>query len=208
MYPHRIRLRGPWETTSTGTTPRRVVLPARWAELGVAVGEMSLSRRFGYPGRIDAHERVWLIGEGLSAPATVFLHGVEIGRATPPRFRFDVTRSLRERNLVDIRLTPIGDRPWDDVALEIRASAYLADVVRVGSAIHGRVAGEADSRLDVYALTNNRPASHANVAAGESFTLPIASDESPTRVELVHVSTVWDVVELIERTTESASVEA
>src|SRR5262245_97069 len=65
MYPHRIRLRGPWECqplAPDGPPPRRVTLPCRWADggLGDFRGPVRFRRRFGYPGRLDAHERVWL----------------------------------------------------------------------------------------------------------------------------------------------------
>src|SRR5262245_36216308 len=57
MYPHRIRLRGPWEheplPDTTGTRHRR---------------------RFGYPGQIDATERVWITCEGVTGRATVTLN--------------------------------------------------------------------------------------------------------------------------------------
>ena len=39
------------------------------------VGPVLLRRRFGYPGRIDAHERVWLVGEGGHGPAGIRLPG-------------------------------------------------------------------------------------------------------------------------------------
>ena len=71
MYPHRIRLRGPWDCeplarlapgASDGALPPpgRMTLPCRWAEGGLTdfAGRVRFRRRFGYPGRIDAHERV------------------------------------------------------------------------------------------------------------------------------------------------------
>ncbi|HEX3316101.1 MAG TPA: hypothetical protein VHR72_14485, partial [Gemmataceae bacterium] len=63
MYPHRIRLRGPWEVIALDGRTRTVKFPIRWSDLG---GATVARRSFGAPSRIDAHERVWLIGEGIA----------------------------------------------------------------------------------------------------------------------------------------------
>ena len=66
QYPHRMRLRGPWDCTpltavpgQTLPPPRRVVMPCAWAEARLAgrAVRARFTRRFGYPGRIDEHER-------------------------------------------------------------------------------------------------------------------------------------------------------
>src|SRR5438128_996759 len=78
MYPHHIRLRGPWECepliravrrpdgavqTLSGPVPpaRRVRMPCHWltGDLADFTGRVRFRRRFGYPGQIDAHARVW-----------------------------------------------------------------------------------------------------------------------------------------------------
>src|ERR1051325_6749779 len=83
MYPHRIRLRGPWEceplAPPSPPTPlavgqasqsdrqagkpdlpaegnrRRVTMPCRWADAGLAGyrGLARFTRKFGYPGKAD-----------------------------------------------------------------------------------------------------------------------------------------------------------
>jgi len=84
MYPHRIRLRGPWECeplarfvvsadgrkeTSTVDLPasRKMTMPCRWSEGGLKnfSGRVRFRRHFGYPGRIDENERVWLTFAGI-----------------------------------------------------------------------------------------------------------------------------------------------
>src|SRR5207249_514900 len=104
MYPHRIRLRGPWECeplVCAGDAPlparSRVTMPCRWGDFA---GRVRFRRHFGYPGRIDPHERVWLTFAGADRDAAVRLNGDEIGRhrgAFEP-FEFDVTTRLRPRN--------------------------------------------------------------------------------------------------------------
>src|SRR5947209_8112469 len=111
MYPHRIRLRGPWECEPLERRPPeasavppmlfRVTMPCRWAEAGLAdfPGRVRFRRRFGYPGRIDAHERVWLTFAGVADRAEVWLNGVRLGdHQGPGAFVFEVTSLLSERN--------------------------------------------------------------------------------------------------------------
>src|SRR5207248_7895299 len=80
MYPHRIRLRGPWECEPIEPSPlvgqafqpdcqarkpdlrdgegrvlpHRVILPCRWIDAGLVdfQGSVRFTRKFGYPGRV------------------------------------------------------------------------------------------------------------------------------------------------------------
>src|SRR5690349_7428873 len=98
MYPHRIRLNGPWEVepiarrvrAADGTAQvvegllppaRRMTMPCRWDEggLGDFAGRVRFRRRFGYPGRIDPYERVWLTFDGVAGSADVSLNGQALG---------------------------------------------------------------------------------------------------------------------------------
>src|SRR5262245_54897153 len=100
VYPHRIRLRGPWQCESLGgPAPLRVTLPCRWGEGGLAgfAGMVRFVRRFGYPGRIDDYERVWLTCDGLTGRASVSLNGRVLGSPDHPSdgFEYEVTPLLR-----------------------------------------------------------------------------------------------------------------
>ena len=198
MYPHRIRLRGPWEMSAEGHARRRVAFPASWSDVGLPdfVGGVTFERRFGYPGRIDSNERVWLIGEGVVGGAEVTLQGERLGLVENGRFAFEVTRLLRDRNLlkVDVEVIAGHDRLWDDIALEVRATAYLDQIVQDGQFLRGRVAGTCAGPLEVYALANGHTRGYGEVRPGETFA--IALDGAASRVELIQTSTVWDVVEL------------
>src|SRR5229473_1709313 len=69
MYPHRIRLRGPWQCEPIdGPPPRRVIMPCRWVEARLADfhGDARFARSFGYPGRVDDSEHVWLTCDGCT----------------------------------------------------------------------------------------------------------------------------------------------
>lgn len=202
MYPHRIRLRGPWELDDTDGS-RRVTLPAEWADLDVAPGPATFRRRFGSPSRLDAHERVWLVGDGACGPLAMTLNGHALPLTIDDaRFATPISGILAPRNLLEVALVADDRRTgyWSDVALEIRATAYFAGVRRTADgAVEGRVVGEAPGPLDVYLLAGGRSAGYASLSAsaeGTPFRVTPESAEKPLRVELVLASAVWYVVEL------------
>src|SRR5262245_22574758 len=143
MYPHRIRLRGPWQCEPLARAadqadlplppPCRMTLPCRWSEggLGDFAGRVRFRRRFGYPGQIDSSERVWLTFAGAEAVADVWLNGHFLGRNTGPEkpFELEVTRLLQRRNELTVDVEgPVGGGLWGEVAMEIRCTAFLRAV--------------------------------------------------------------------------------
>src|SRR5262245_52618911 len=134
MYPHRIRLRGPWEyepwpPRGDGPLPRRMTMPRRWKDGGLAgySGTVWFRRRFGYPGRLDSYERVWLTFAGIEGTADISLNGHALGRFTETPFELEVTSLLGKRNELVILVSCDNDAGglWGEVALDIRCSAYL-----------------------------------------------------------------------------------
>jgi Glycosyl hydrolase 2 galactose-binding domain-like len=147
MYPHRIRLRGPWEyqvvsgderhahsplTTHRSTT--RLIMPCRWRDGGLIgfAGKIRLHRRFGAPRLLDGYERVWLTCEGADGTVTVWVNGKLLGQpmsAAQP-FEFQVTEHLQERNELIVEIESENDSGglWGEVALEIRCLAFLRNV--------------------------------------------------------------------------------
>lgn len=213
MYPHRIRLRGPWdcqplESQAGGkAAPLRMTLPCRWRDggLGEFAGRVRFTRRFGFPGRIDPDERVWLVFEGIAGTADVVLNGTPLGRhASDEPFEFEITGLLSARNQLQVEVEAGTDGGiWGDVALEVRASAFLRDVRcrRRGNRLHvsGAVAGTCSGPLELYVLVQTRTVAYAAVQPGLPFEL-VAHDlpaeaEPVARVELVHGATVWYTVE-------------
>lgn len=144
MYPHRIRLRGPWEcqplarfvigadgrnetVTTNLPAPLRMIMPCRWSEGGLNAfsGRVRFRRHFGYPGRIDEHERVWLTFAGVDRAAEIWLNGQFLGRQEGVRpFEFEVTKLLGNRN--DLRVEVEGEAETGglcgEVAMEIRVA--------------------------------------------------------------------------------------
>lgn len=216
MYPHRIRLRGPWECHPISRTPAtlglpapsRVTMPARWADAGLVdfTGRVRFRRKFGYPGTIDAHERVWLTFAGIDGRALIHLNGVEIGRVSgEPSCEYDVTALLQARNelIVELEGGPTGGL-WGEVALEVRATAFLRHVafkqVGEGWGAEGEIVGTSAGPLDLYFLIDGRTAEHQLVQTIDEgrvrFRLEAPGTQGQTaKVDLVNGAVVWYTVE-------------
>jgi hypothetical protein len=206
MYPHRIRLRGPWEAGPVEASTRTTV-PARLRDAGFPgfTGTMHLRRKFGYPGRIDAFERVFLTCAGLEGRADVILNDQTLGKGVTGPFEFDVTRLLAPHNRLEVVLDADSDQCGitGEVALEIRCAAYLSGVTASladgNLVVRGRILGEWPDPLDLYVLVNDRNAHYAAVRAPSDIevTLP-SSGELPVgvRVELVQGAVQWHRVDV------------
>jgi hypothetical protein len=217
VYPHRIRLRGPWEcepveSFSGGPVPAagRVKMPCRWAEAGWAdfTGRVRCVRRFGYPGRLDEHERVWLTFAGADHAAEMTLNGHHLGRHEGGGpFEFEITSLLKPRNelVVLVESPDPGGGLWGEVAMEIRCPAYLRGLRARSAAgeihVEGEVVGTSERPLDLYVLCRNATVAYTTVEAGESFQLvsepvsDVVAGEA-VRVELVDGATVWYAAEV------------
>jgi hypothetical protein len=228
-YPHRIRLRGPWDceplrrvsakdaTEAPLPAPRRMTVPCRWHEGGLAdfAGRVRLTRRFGYPGQIDAGERVWLTFAGVEGSAEVWLNDRLLGRhegAAGP-FEHEVTQLLGTRNRLVIEVEELTGRGglWGEVALEIRRTAFLRGVrawAEPAGALHviGKVVGTSERPLDLYVLLDGAHVAYTTVEAmpsGQPFQVTAeragaerwADGSHTVRVELVDAATVWYAVE-------------
>jgi hypothetical protein len=242
MYPHRMRLLGPWECEPLsggrkplsggcqppegalrGLTPpaRRVTMPCRWRDCGLDdfAGVVRFLRRFGYPGRIDDHERVWLTFAGVEGRADVSLNGAPLGRreGSEGPGEFEVTRLLQERNLLQVDIEAAGGDAglFGEVALEVRCTAFLQGL-RLWATLNGETArlhvggevvGTADRPLDLYVLLDNATVAYAVVEAspdGKPF--DVTSEDLPperwrtrethaVRVDLVNGATIWHAEE-------------
>ncbi len=211
VYPHRIRLRGPWqweplERRGPGPLPGplRVTMPCRLAEGGLAqfAGRVRLVRKFGYPGRIDSDEQVWLTFDGINGAASILLNGQLLGEKQSGVCAFEVTSRLRPHNHLEVVLEADDDRAglWGEVALEVRRTAFL-DEVRAfhrGSElrVEGVVAGSAEELLELYVMVDKRHVFYRIITAGEAFAIDLEEPGQTVRVELVSISTIWYAVEV------------
>jgi len=197
MYPHRIRLRGPWD---------QELLPS-------GDGRSRFRRRFGSPSRLDDYERLWLTFANIEGDVSVWLNGQLLGRQenATNAFEYEVTTLLRPRNEVVIET---GEESSGDVAMQIRRTAFLrsvsvrversADVTRLH--ISSEVAGTAERPLELYVVLDRSTVAYAVAEAapeGRMFTL--SSEDLPpercqagphvVRVDLVDGANVWYTVE-------------
>jgi len=188
-----------------------MILPCRWSEggLGIFAGRVRFRRRFGYPGRIDCYERVWLTFAGLEGTADVILNGHGLGRQKEDvaRFEFDVTALLQQRNELVVEVESLtGDGGLvGEVALEVRCSAYLRrirmSVEERQLHVCGELVGVCERPLDLYVLLDRATIGYTTLEAsveGRQFHLDSAwpDDQDPAaphlvRVELVNGAMVW-----------------
>jgi len=217
MYPHRIRLRGPWEceplTGEPPPSPCRVTMPCRWREsaLGEYQGRVRCRRRFGLPRQIDPHERIWLTFAGIDGIADFSLNQRPLAQAVrgPYPLEYEITALLQPRNelVVEVAATDGDGGLWGEVALEIRATAYLRKVrltsegARLSAA--GEVVGVAERPLDFYVLVNNATVHYSTITAseaGQPFAIVAEVPEGlppgpvEVRAELVNGAVVWYAV--------------
>jgi hypothetical protein len=195
MYPHRIRLRGPWdceplaalafsaggvarETAAPLPAKRRMSIPCRWGEGGLAdfSGRVRFRRRFGWVADLAPHERAWLTFAGVEGSAVVRLNDRLLGEHEPSTepFEFETTSLLQARNeLVVVVEAAGGGGLWGEVALEVRCSAYLRNVrwwtSTAGDAaylqVSGEVVGTAERPLELYALLDGTTVIYSTLPA-------------------------------------------
>jgi hypothetical protein len=211
MYPHRIRLRGPWECEPTGQPPGRLVMPCTLDEAGLAgvSGMVRFRRRFGYPGRIDAHERVWLVLEGMPGPARLLVNDIDPGAVeSPGTHEFDVTALLQPRNELVIDLD-VAAGLWHEATLEVRCLAYLRGVrAAVASGVlrvTGEVVGPPVGPLELYLVADRSPEGYRTITPapdGQRFELTAAAVTAAgaavrvAKIELVKGASVWYTMEV------------
>ena len=207
LYPHPIRLRGPWEYEPLGDDrplPRRLNVPSPWPDPEF-VGRARLVRRFGYPGTLDSHERVWLRLPVLPEGSGLSLNGTALGVSR----ELDITHHLRSRNelRIDLDIEP-GQPIWEGAALEVRALAYLDDLevvrtpTRVG--LRGVVAGSIESLLELYLVADRRPLGYSTVVPGGEprfeLLVPVRHEDGSEvrnlRLDLVCGAVVWYTYEI------------
>jgi hypothetical protein len=201
-----------------------MVMPCRLCDGGLVgfAGQVRLRRHFGYPGRIDPEERVWLTISALSESANIALNDQDLGscRQQDCPWESDVTSLLRQRNDLIILLTALGetDGLWGEVALEIRRTAFLrgVEVHSAGSGseptfrVAGQVVGFAERPLEVYAVLGGKTVAALTVqpsevgrdfefAFGKETLDDLHVDTDPARrslrLELIDGGVIWYAIE-------------
>lgn len=124
MYPHVIRLRGPWRyrtlpppspssppgdgRTNQGQQTGSMTMPGFWHRGGLAGywGLVELRRPFHWVAQVAADETVWLVLDRVVGSAQVQLNGTTLGTHNCPwdEFRYEVTRLLAPDNVLTLLL--------------------------------------------------------------------------------------------------------
>jgi hypothetical protein len=206
IYPHRIRLRGPWECELASDpvgTRSRVFMPCRWLDAGLAdyQGIARFTRNFGYPGNIDESEHVWLTCAGSTGCRDIHINGHRLVPSAESTFAFDITSILMPRNRLEVMIEGSTDQAglWGEVALEIRKDAYLADLhFESANFLVGSVVGAAPQPLELYTIVDGKHVDYRTIqptVGGATFRLELPAGRS-ARVELIYISSIWYVVEL------------
>lgn len=212
MYPHRIRLRGPWQAQIPAESHiendhwKRVSLPCLagdWAPPFPC--ELRLLRRFGYPGTIDPYENVWLTLENLQGTTTIKLNDKLLaGDFQGEKGEWLVTQFLQPRNelRIDIACNDAHCGLGGEVALEVRRHAYLTDVkVKLVDSIvaaTGNIVGTNDRPMDLYLLLDNKTVCHETITTGSASdsVVPFRITSVGTEHDISHAKQA--VVEMID----------
>lgn len=208
MYPHQIRLRGPWEAVVGGRSPIRIQLPAEWDQLTLLPGneEVNLMRHFGRPRLFDEDEKVFLI---CRYPGTVAAelngHILRIANRFQHSTEWTVTEQLKPRNVLTVALKVANlDRP-PEVTLEIRGPVYLQDVTFGHNNISGKVMGQFRQNLELHLLRNGRLETTISGQANQEFAFQLTQEVDADSddwnnhtwsVELVEAANCWFKVEV------------
>jgi hypothetical protein len=100
-----------------------MTMPCRWQDGGLRgfAGRIRFRRHFGYPGRIDSFERVWLTFAGLTGTAHIRLNGQNLGSLRDETGEFEITSILQQPNILEVEVDgPADGGLWGEVAMEIR----------------------------------------------------------------------------------------
>lgn len=179
-----------------------MTLPGRLRDIGLTgvQGTVRLRRRFGYPGRIDADEHVWLTFASVAGTAEVSLNGRRLGRIENGSGEFEATALLKERNILEVEFVAASDQDGlkGEVAMEIRAAAFLREVhMDASGRVSGQVVGPSAGPLDLYVLVDKKTAQYTSILpspTGEPFSTRVPTGE--VRVELIHGGVVWYAVDV------------
>ena len=105
-------------------------MPAAWGEVfRDSPGRAQFRRKFNQPTNLEAHERVWIVFDGVGGEGLVRINGQELGTITAESTtaEFEITQHLALHNELLVELTVVAESGpgtelglWGAVVLEIR----------------------------------------------------------------------------------------
>jgi hypothetical protein len=122
--PHQIRIRGPWNFSTSDGETGVVKMPGVWLKRDVS---LQLNRKFNWLADLDDGETVFLIFEGYGGRGHLRVNDQQLGSLDGSTAAFEVTELLRPSNMIDLELS-FGDLAddipaglWGEVRLEVRS---------------------------------------------------------------------------------------
>ena len=220
MYPHRIRLHGPWQyeplartritaegrcETTSGSVPEpgRARIPTTWrgTPLDGLRGRVRWRRPFHAPRSLDPGERLWVVFDGVDYFSEPSLNGVQLGRHEGyfEPFGYDVTSLVQPRNQlvvdVDCPAESAGSRRLIRGSLETTRPPFIGGM-------WGEVALEVRATCclrDVRVRTMPSGPGGAIAVTGQT----VGDPNTPLRVEL-SLDGAWIAGEMIAASPEGA----
>jgi hypothetical protein len=163
------------------------------------MGEICLSRKFGYPGQIDSFERVWLTFADIQGKSSISLNGSLLGAAAGS-CEFDVTSHLKPHNRLEI-VMPAGESGLvGEVALEVRTAVVLHNLqlIRTGKeiAVTGDLVGCWPEPFDLYFFLNDDEVHYLSLQTSGDITpfraiLGEIGELAKVRVDLIQGPSLW-----------------
>jgi hypothetical protein len=182
--------------------PAIVKMPARWDDGALANlhGQVCFLRKFGAPRQVDEGEVTWLIFRDFPTAVIAELNGRTLGTSATPTFEFPA--ALETRNRLQLTMTAPENRActWGEVTLQIRRSAWLADLSLTpvgpnGWKVAGAVVGASPEPLELYVMAGGQQLHYREILPlpeGQLFEAVFTRPQlREVKVDLVNVATVW-----------------
>jgi hypothetical protein len=208
MYPHRIRLRGPWTlTTATGQVVH-VNVNQGLPTVDSTLSGIQLARRFSWVQPLQPHERLWLVLERSTVTGGKLNdRALELAGLAPDHQECEVTSLTQRSNqlVLDVPIRQTHER-FPEVALEVRCRTFLRHAAwRIDPAngmfeVTGLLVGTDPSPLELYARVGEVNVLYAVVRADQSRSafryqseIPAGArdEDTPILIDLVKGGVIW-----------------
>lgn len=209
MYPHRIRLRGPWTLkTGTGQFLSVSIDEGLRNAFEPTASAIQLCRRFSWLHQFQPHERLWLVLEQSAVMgATLNEVTLELTAIAEAHQECEITSLARRSNSLALNLpaNPAGPA-FPQVALEVRCRTFLRqptwhiDTAHQSLEIGGLLVGANESPLDLYVRVGEVNVLYTPVHADKAcsrfrYQIEIRPHamtvEEPIQIDLVKDGVIW-----------------
>jgi hypothetical protein len=207
MYPHRIRLRGPWTLkTAAGAIASVNVNPE--STLDPTLSAIKLCRRFSWLQQLQAHERLWLVLERSAVTGGMLNNkALELAAVAEGHQECEVTSLTRRSNQLWLEIAPgESQRAFPQVALEVRCRTFLRQLTwQIDTAnrkleIAGLLVGLNETPLELYVRAGEVNVLYTLVNANEpcapfryqsEIPTAVMGAAMPIQIDLVNGGVIW-----------------